>query len=171
MKMPRKEKKTVKPNLIPILDAVFIFIFFLLMSAQFLDIYEIGSDAPAVKTITEEKKNDRPPLNLTLDISKAEIIVKTGLDEKIIKTIKRESSGYNLESLNETLASLKIKNPKETSVILRPKSNVPYNDLVRIMDNCRTLREGTRAIAAENEKGLVKEERKLFEQIIFETII
>ncbi len=169
--MPKKPKKLVKPNLIPILDAVFIFIFFLLMSAQFLDIYEIGSDAPAVKTISEEKKDDRPPLNLTLDITSSEITVKTGLDEKVIKTIKHSKDGFDLGALNATLADLKVKNPKENSVILRPKSNVPYNELVKIMDNCRSLREGTRSIAAENEKGLVKESRTLFDQIIFETII
>lgn len=169
--MPKKAKKPVKPNLIPILDAVFIFIFFLLMSAQFLDIYEIGSDAPAVTTITEEKKNDRPPLNLTLDITSNEIQVKTGLDEKIIKTIKQTADGFDLGTLNATLTELKVKNPKESSVILRPKSNVPYKELVKIMDNCRSIREGSRSIATENEKGLVKETRTLFDQIIFETII
>lgn len=171
MRIPKKKKSGVKPNLIPILDAVFIFIFFLLMSAQFLDIYEIGSDAPAVKTITEDKKDDRPPLNLTLDITKSEIIVKTGLDEKVIKKIEKIEGSYNFDMLNDVLADLKIKHPKESSVILRPKSDVAYNDLVRIMDNCRDLKKGARSIATKDESGLVKEGRKLFEQIIFETII
>lgn len=172
MRMPKSHKKAVKPNLIPILDAVFIFIFFLLMSAQFLDIYEIGSDAPAVKTIAEDKKDDRPPLNLTLDITKGEIVVKTGLDEKIVKKFEKVDGQYNFEGLNDILATLKIKHPTESSVILRPKSDVPYNDLVKIMDSCRDLKKGARSIATKDEKsGLVKEGRKLFEQIIFETII
>ena len=42
-------KKPEKPNLIPIMDAVFIFIFFLLMSAQFIDLFEIGSSVPMVR--------------------------------------------------------------------------------------------------------------------------
>lgn len=167
MRMPKSNKKTVKPNLIPILDAVFIFIFFLLMSAQFLDIYEIGSDAPAVKTIAENKKDDRPPLNLTLDITKTEIVVKTGLDEKVVKKFERVDGQYNFEGLNDVLAALKIKHPTESSVILRPKSDVPYNDLVKIMDSCRDLKKGARSLATKDEKS----GRKLFEQIIFETII
>ena len=51
-----KLNRKTKPNLIPIMDAVFIFIFFLLMSAQFIDIYEINSDAPAVVTIDKKMK-------------------------------------------------------------------------------------------------------------------
>jgi hypothetical protein len=43
MKVGHKIKKPEKLNLVPILDSVFIFIFFLLMSAQFVDVYEIGS--------------------------------------------------------------------------------------------------------------------------------
>ena len=47
----RKRKEPVKRlNLIPILDAVFIFIFFLLMSANFIKIYEVQSDVPIVST-------------------------------------------------------------------------------------------------------------------------
>ena len=64
----RTKKKVPKLNLIPILDAVFIFIFFLLMSAQFVEIYEIGSDAPTVKNVTKNNKED--PLNLTVDVFK-----------------------------------------------------------------------------------------------------
>jgi biopolymer transport protein ExbD len=44
LKIPtsRKRKKPEeKLNLVPIMDSVFIFIFFLLMSASFLKIYEI----------------------------------------------------------------------------------------------------------------------------------
>ena len=65
--MRRRMKKPPKLNLIPILDAIFIFIFFLLMSAQFIDIYEIGSDAPITSTSSPENK--KPPLNLTLELN------------------------------------------------------------------------------------------------------
>ena len=52
----RKTKKQMaKPNLIPILDAVFIFIFFLLMSANFIKIFEISSDVPIVSTVEPPK--------------------------------------------------------------------------------------------------------------------
>ena len=82
----KKLNKMPKLNLIPILDAIFIFIFFLLMSAQFLDIYEIGSDAPITTTLTQPKP-DKEPLNLTLEISNQDVVVKTGVDGNVYKKI------------------------------------------------------------------------------------
>jgi len=78
MKIGHKMKKPEKLNLVPILDSVFIFIFFLLMSAQFVDVYEIGSSVPMMKEAKNEKQ-EKDPLNLTLEVSKTQIVVKTGL--------------------------------------------------------------------------------------------
>ncbi len=173
--MKRRVKKKAapcKPNVIPILDAVFIFIFFLLMSAQFLEIYEIGSDAPAVKTVSEEQPKDKkPPLNLTLEVNKNSIVVKTGLDGNIHKTIGLKDGNYDLDLLATELVTLKKGHVSETSVIIRPDSKVEYKKIVYIMDTCRELPNETPSIVAKNDKGVTVETRTLFEQIIFETII
>ncbi len=167
-----QRKQTIqKLNVIPILDAVFIFIFFLLMSAQFLEIYEIGSDAPSVKTV-ETMKDKKPPLNLTLDISKTGITVKTGLDGNVYKTIAMNTQGnYDLESLYKTLTKIKKENIEEESVILRPTNKVPYKKIVWIMDACRELKQKDPTLAAKGKSGQLKETRTLFNQIIFETLI
>lgn len=168
----RKQKKpNCKPNVIPILDAVFIFIFFLLMSAQFLEIYEIGSDAPAVKTISEDNKDKKPPLNLTLEVKNENIIIKTGLDGNIAKTVGLKDGNYDLGDLAQALTNLKIKHVGETSVIIKPDSKVQYKKLVFIMDTCREVPSGQPSIVAKNDKGETVETRELFNQIIFETII
>ena len=57
----RTKKKKQGLNLIPILDAIFILIFFLLMSAQFVKIYEIGSDVPIVSDQEPPKDKKKPP--------------------------------------------------------------------------------------------------------------
>lgn len=167
-----KRKETIqKLNIIPILDAVFIFIFFLLMSAQFLEIYEIGSDAPSIKTV-ETMKDKKPPLNLTLDITKAGIVVKTGLDGNVFKTISMNAQGnYDLPALYKVLTDIKKKNVDEESVILRPKEEVAYKKIVWIMDACRELKKDEPTIAAKGKTGEIIETRTLFNQIIFETII
>ena len=171
MKVQRKKPKLVKPNVIPILDAVFIFIFFLLMSAQFLEIYEIGSDAPAVKTVDQDNKDKKPPLNLTLDISKQRIVVKTGLDGNIVKTIGLKDGNYDLLDLNKTLAEIKKKHVSEESIVLKPQDGVQYKKVVYIMDSVRELEKEEPTIIAKNDKGETVETRELFKQIIFETII
>ena len=167
----RKRKKTIERlNLIPILDAVFIFIFFLLMSAQFVDIHEIGSDAPAISTI-ESQKDKRPPLNLVLDIDKKSIVVKTGLDGYIQKTIPMKEGKYDLKELVTILRKIKSQHIEEQSIIMRPKQNVSYEKLVMIMDSVRSLQPGANKIAGKNKSGKVIQTDTLFEQIIFETII
>ncbi|MCK5072564.1 MAG: biopolymer transporter ExbD [Bacteriovoracaceae bacterium] len=166
----KKKDKKVKPNLIPILDAVFIFIFFLLISAQFIDVYEINSDAPAVVTI-DRKIDKKKPLNLVLEIRTSRIVIKTGLSEDTFKTIGKNNSGkYDLVKLGEVLMNLKVKNIDEKSVILRPVSIVPYSDIVRIMDVARAAK-GNKIIQGKNKKGELVKTVNMFDQIIFETII
>lgn len=166
--LTKKKKKMQKLNLIPILDSVFIFIFFLLMSAQFLEIYEIGSDAPAVKT-TESIKDDKPPLNLTLEVNSQEIVVKTGLPEETYRTIANVGGEHNLDGLEETLMEIKQKHINENSIILRPNANVAYKSLVKIMDTARSLK-GNQKIETKKDGKKISTNR-LFDQVIFETII
>ncbi|OFZ22751.1 MAG: hypothetical protein A2202_00610 [Bdellovibrionales bacterium RIFOXYA1_FULL_36_14] len=165
-----KLNRKTKPNLIPIMDAVFIFIFFLLMSAQFIDIYEINSDAPAVVTI-DKKIDKKDPLNLVLEITKDSIIIKTGLSEKTHFELNKKTDGkYDLEKLNKMLAEIKLKNIDEDAVILRPISTVSYADIVKIMDTTRETSHN-QILTARNKKGELIKTTSLFNKIIFETII
>jgi len=156
--MKRKLKKMEKLNLIPILDSVFIFIFFLLMSAQFIQIHEIGSDAPAVKT-TDSIKDDKPPLNLTLVISRNQLVVKTGVPETTHREIASIDGEYNHKELRTVLFELKKKHEQEKSIIFRPDATVNYKALVNLMDSVREYKEPSQASV------------QLFNQIIFETIL
>jgi biopolymer transport protein ExbD len=156
--MRRKLKKMEKLNLIPILDSVFIFIFFLLMSAQFIQIHEIGSDAPTVKT-TESIKNDKPPLNLTLVISRNQLVIKTGIPEQIYREIASQGDEYNHQELKSVLLELKEKNEEEKSIIFRPDATVNYKSLVKLMDSVRDY------------KDPYQKTTPLFNQVIFETIL
>ena len=171
IKVKKRRRKPERLNLIPIMDAVFIFIFFLLMSAQFLEIYEIGSDAPAVQTITQEQKDKKPPLNLTLVITNSKIEVKTGVDEKTYKVINKTGEGYELAALREVIVEIKTNHVDENSIILRPKKTVPYSQLVKIMDAVRNLDTKDAEIVAKNKAGNEVKTKKLFDQIIFETLI
>ncbi|MCO4754129.1 MAG: biopolymer transporter ExbD [Bacteriovoracaceae bacterium] len=160
----RKLNKMPKLNLIPILDAIFIFIFFLLMSAQFLDIYEIGSDAPITTTLTQPKQK-KEPLNLTLEISKNNVLVKTGLEGKLYKKI----STKNLASLNDVLIELKNKHPEETSAILKPKKSYEYHKIIKVIDHTREVMKPNVYVTAVDDKKRKYPSKVLFDKIIFET--
>lgn len=161
--MKHKIQEVPRLNLIPILDAIFIFIFFLLMSAQFLDIFEIGTDAP-ISMSTDTIKSKKEPLNLILDLKGKEIIVRTGLDENIIKKFNEK----DMEKLNTFLMELKKKNPTETSVILRPSSKYKYQKIITIIDNVKQIKKKDQFIEV-TKNGKKKLSQKLFDQVIFNT--
>lgn len=153
----RKSKKIERLNLIPILDAIFIFIFFLLMSAQFIDVYEIGSDAPAIQMVKQE--DPKKPLNLRVKIYSKKLVVTTGPENTIFKTLKKKDAAYPVEELNKILAGLKKENMKEESVILAPQKNISYKHIVRIIDKVRYFKE-------KDKQG---QPVKMFDQIMFES--
>lgn len=170
MRSQRIKKEIPKLNLIPILDAVFIFIFFLLMSAQFVEIYEIGSDAPAIATIDTEK-SDEKPLNLTLKISDSEIEVKTGVEGVTKSTITKLGEEFDFKKLKKVLIDIKLANIDERSIILSPNKGVNYKEIVRIMDSVTGVGDEVPALSAKSKKGKVVKTKTLFDQIIFETVI
>lgn len=148
MKVGRKIKKPEKLNLVPILDSVFIFIFFLLMSAQFVDVYEVGSSLPMTKEAPEEKQ-DKDPLNLTLEVSKEQIVVKTGLRNPRSRTF---ASTQKVE-MKTYLKELKASHPKENTMILRADPKVSFQNLITVIDSTQMEKDS---------------KEKLFEQIVFD---
>ena len=171
MLIRKKRNKTIKKiNLIPILDAVFIFIFFLLMSAQFVNIHEIATDAPVVSVLapTKEKKH---PLNLVLDINSKSLVIKTGVEGHIHRKTPKLKGKYNLEILADVLIKIKTQHMEERSIIMRPKANISYDQIILIMDSVRNLAPAMGWIEDKNKQGELIESKSLFQQIIFETII
>ncbi len=141
-------KKPEKLNLVPILDSVFIFIFFLLMSAQFVDVYEIGSSVPMMKEAKNEKQ-EKDPLNLTLEVSKTQIVVKTGLRSPRSRTFASEQK----KEIRDYLTELKRQHPKENTMILKADPKISFQNLVTVIDT------------TQKEKGSKEE---LFSQIVFD---
>ena len=148
MKVGHKIKKPEKINLVPILDAVFIFIFFLLMSAQFVDVYEIGSSVPMTKEAKEEKQ-EKDPLNLTLEVTKDQIIVKTGLRSTRSRTFASEQK----KEMKEYLVERKRQHPKENTMILKADPKISFQYLVTVIDSTQSSKDS---------------KDKLFEQIVFD---
>lgn len=148
MKVGHKIKKPEKLNLVPILDSVFIFIFFLLMSAQFVDVYEIGSSVPMTQEAKEEKQ-EKDPLNLTLEITKTQIVVKTGLRSPRTRTFASEQK----KEIKEYLIELKRLNPKENTMILKADPKIPFQTLVTVIDSTQNPKDS---------------KDKLFPQIVFD---
>lgn len=163
----RKKKADEKLNLVPIMDAVFIFIFFLLMSANFVKIFEISSDVPIVSD-QEPPKPKKDPLALTITIEDKGIVLSKGIPSREFKTIPKLGDGkYDLDLLHTTIVELKKANLDEESVILEPIADLTYEDIVGIMDAVRLLRNTDEAIFKKNKDGIDEKIKLLFPQILF----
>lgn len=166
----RKRKEPVQRlNLIPILDAVFIFIFFLLMSANFIKIYEVQSDVPIVSTTPP--KNNKKPLALTLKVTGSGLNLYQGVPSKLIKKIAKTREGeYNLEALHDFMIDMKKRHKTERSLILEPLVDIEYEAIVKIMDAVRMYRNTDDKVWIKDDAGIDIQAKHLFDQIVFGNI-
>ena len=162
----RIKKKAERPNLIPVLDAVFIFIFFLLMSYTSVKVYEIPSNVPIVSD-SEPKK---PPFSLTLVIKEKNITLQRGIERKVVGIFgKDRKDEYDIPSLRNKLIRIKKRHKKENTIIFEPQINIEYEKLIKIMDAVRTLRK-TDETLFRTIKGVDTKIKELFNNIVFGNI-
>jgi biopolymer transport protein ExbD len=167
----KRAKSEERLNLVPIMDSVFIFIFFLLMSASFLKIYEISSDVPIVSD-AEPPKDQKDPLALTLTVETNEMILSRGVPSKAFKTFKRQADGqFDYEELHNVLISVKKQHLDENTIIFEPVGDVTYDEIVKIMDAVRMLHRTDEAIFKRNKEGLDEKVKELFSKIIFSNLM
>ena len=164
----KRDRPSCKPNIIPILDAVFIFIFFLLMSAEFIRFYVIHSDAPAIKMVSTLGSDQNPPLNLALEILPDRIIVKTNPEGEVSGVLYTKDGDYDWDGLSGVVRTLKRKYVEENSIILRPYPELPYKKVVEFIDILRALPPGAEPITTKNTKGETVRTSTLFDRVIFE---
>lgn len=168
----RKRKKAEeKLNLVPIMDSIFIFIFFLLMSSTFLKIYEINSDVPIISN-AEPPKDQKDPLALSMKIDTNEITVSKGVPSKPFQTFKRQADGlFNYEEIHSFLINLKKQHSDENTIIFEPVGELTYEELVRIMDEVRMIKRTDEAIFKMGKDGVEEKIQELFNKIIFSNLM
>lgn len=166
-----KKRANEALNLVSILDAIFIFIFFLLMSAQFIKIYEISSDVPIISN-SPPPKEDKKPLALTLIIENNQLVLASGVPQRTLKRFgKVNEEDYDTEALRDFLINLKKSNLQEKTIIFEPRIDLTYEALIKIMDSVRMFRKTDESIYYKDQDGNDVKVESLFEQIIFGNLL
>jgi biopolymer transport protein ExbD len=167
----KRRKNEEKLNLVPIMDAVFIFIFFLLMSASFLNIYEIGSPIPLISD-SQPPKEQKDPLALTLTAQTNAIVLSRGVPSRSFKKFSRQADGeFNYDEIHASLIELKQKYVNEDTIIFEPVGDLTYEEIVKIMDAVRMLHRTDEAIFKTNKDGIDEKIQELFSKIIFSNLM
>lgn len=167
----RNKKEFERLNLIPILDAVFIFIFFLLVSANFVKVFEINSNIPIVSDVPVPKTMQKP-LNLTLEIYSNRIEILTGIPSRKVQSFSKLGTGeYDLERIHNYLIALKGRYLHERTVILEPRVDLDYEKIISVMDAIRFFRTTDQSYYYKDKKtGADIKVEHLFDDIVFGNI-
>ncbi len=142
----KKFKKPEKLNLVPIMDAIFIFIFFLLSSAQLVDVYEINISTPIKKEIISQ--SDDRNFNLVVIPNEESLDIEFGLKE----ITKKKFNYLQRKEIITFLTDLKKSNPTENTIRIRTSPEVKFNKAIEAIDLTQDP----------------KLTNKLFTQIVFE---
>ena len=133
-KMRIKKGGIERLNIIPIMDAVFIFIFYLLMSAQFVDIHEIETKVPKSE-VADKAPKEALQLKVVLKPNKMEVY--RGLQEKLVKSYDLNLDSEIPDDFINLVKQLKQENPKEHTAILAANSEVKYHGMIKVMETLR----------------------------------
>ncbi|MGH8447566.1 MAG: ExbD/TolR family protein [Solimonas sp.] len=121
-------------NIVSMIDVFAVLVFFLLVSSSItaakLNVINLNLPSPDQQAVP-----DKPPLQLTVTLR------KNGLDVSdrngSLRHLDNTPEGYNVQALGDLLVEVKKTAPAENSVTLLLEADIPYDDLIRIMDAAR----------------------------------
>ncbi len=149
----KKSKKMPKAELVPVLDAVFIMIFFILATAEFLKISEIGSDLPVMKlSMDENPEKKKLLLKMQLSLNQITLLNEVDRTELFIGPIE-DMNVFKL--LNDKIKSIKADYPQEERITVTSAPTIKYDIVIKALD----------AVRQSSDSAGIK--TKLFTQIMF----
>lgn len=145
-------------NIIPLLDVIFIFIFFLLMSVQFLEYFQLSVANPVQQTPPDEPIPDQDKdksKQYKLRLSNEKIEFTEGMDELVIGSYTYDDSG--LLALRKILLEKKMQFPDEKSMIIKPYKDVDFVKIVRAIDAAQQKIDPTKKNSEKAFRGIAFE--------------
>lgn len=132
----RHHKQPADLDITTFMNLMVILVPFLLITAVFNQVNILEMNLPPAKNEAAPPPEAPPPLQLEVILSKGQLQVgdKPG---SLIKTLPLVNGQYDLKGLSELLQQLKARFPEETAVTLLLAPDVPYDNLIQVMDTVR----------------------------------
>lgn len=125
-------------NITPVMNIFVILVPFLLLTATFVKIAIIDLVLPSLdqgSSMSNEEVKDLTVLVISIGPNGFEI--KTS--ENKYPLIKQKKGKYDFRKLKEQLTRIKEQYPRLEDVIISPTSEVLYQVIVNVLDNCREI--------------------------------
>ncbi len=139
-------KQPAELDITTFMNLMVILVPFLLITAVFNQVNILEMNLPPAKNEATPPPESLPPLQLELILLKDEVVInkKPGIK---LNTFALVEGKYDLKGISEQLKKLKADFPNETAVTLLLDPDVPYDNLIQIMDTVRlfeTLQNGVK---------------------------
>jgi biopolymer transport protein ExbD len=127
-------------NLVPFIDLMAVTISFLIMTAVWTQIGRLQvSQSGGISQEEQQEQENQVPVNLT--VTEKELRLSAGpASFDPIPVTRTEKNKIDLTRLAEKIKELKTTlSPEPTAITVTPEDTVRYEDLVRIIDECKGL--------------------------------
>jgi biopolymer transport protein ExbD len=132
-------------DLAPLLAVMVKLVPVLLLSSAFVQVMIIETDLPQAVKEAINQNNDKPSkATVQLEIHKTtgiKVIVAKDGQQKVDQIAMKGENNYDLPGLHKFLQKVKTAHPEVFRIELAPDANIPYRDLVKIMDEVRRSRD------------------------------
>ena len=134
-------------NLIPVMNLFVTLIPFLLLAAAFYHVSVIPTSLPSQTDGVSDTASDNVSVTVNLLVERNRIKLTASsatLDEDALSEmsleIKKKGDKFDLDLLTSALVEIKKRYKKSDTVIVLPADDIPYRDIVMILDTSRERR-------------------------------
>lgn len=143
----RRVREEAEVNLIPVMNLFVTLIPFLLLAAAFYHVGVIPTSLPSQTDEESDVASDKlsVTVNLLVESDRIHLTASSSvLDEETLAElsviIDKTDDGFDLTNLEKALYQIKLRYDQSDTVVVLPTDDVPYGDIVRILDTAREFR-------------------------------
>lgn len=158
-------------DLAPLLAVMVKLVPVLLVSSAFVQVMVIETELPqVVEQAIQRQEQQQTPTNVALEIDAKDgirvIVTEKGQDK--VETIPLKNGTFDLTTLHQKLVQVKKAHPEVFKLEVNPDGKVPYNDIVKIMDEARQSHDSNVKFPVfDTKQGKNVETNYMFPEIIF----
>ncbi len=145
-RLRRAQTVVAEPNLIPVMNLFVAMIPFLLLAVAFFHVGVIPTTLPTHTENTTDVAPSRNAVTVSLVINDEGMsltAMSTALTEEelqgLARMIPKRGGQFDHDVLRDTLQSIKSRYQESDTIIILPSEQIPYGEIVHIMDTAREL--------------------------------
>ncbi|WP_413294404.1 ExbD/TolR family protein [Bdellovibrio sp. HCB185ZH] len=162
-------------DLAPLLAVMVKLVPVLLVSSAFVQMMVIETELPQVvsEAIQRNEQDTKPTLiSLEVDAKDGFTVVINKAGKESTESVPLKDGHLDLPALHAKLVEVKRANPEVFKIELNPDGKIPYNDIVKVMDEARQAHDSKVTFPVfDTKQGKNVETKYMFPEVIFSNMM